>query len=482
MEDVIWILIDTETNGFKSPIYTVEIGAQKMRGWKPIGEPFRRLVNQNCSIPIEASRIHGYTREILARKGYSPETVYKEFRNYVGGDHPIASFNLSYDWDRVLVPEWKRLGIAPVGLRGVCMLRLAQRLLDPCPAGNCQLQTLRQFYDLPGGASHTALGDVQTTISLLQRILRPLAKSQELNTWDEIERFAEKKFYPSLIPFGKFKGRNFKSAIHDEELRDWLQWLATTNEGKAGMAKWYLRKLGIALESTERKTRRKSDTIRLEPDAKLEPLSRSSSPSPVHSSASGQESVDRRSQPARNDSSPKPEVERQPESSSSTEITPARNCLGGVFVIVICFLIFRGCMALAPSSPKGEPIRIKGRNYYPTPAKSSVPGKLNQPSASGDRNVKEIESQVNRQDETREAAIPDKPESIAVESIVRPAKLPTEFRLWRNNDGRQAELQAISVDSSSGTVVFRMRDGRNGKKTNIKDLIRRDQIFLLGGK
>jgi len=29
---------------------------------------------------------------------------------------------------------------------------LAQRLLDPVPAGNCKLQTLRQYYRLPNAA------------------------------------------------------------------------------------------------------------------------------------------------------------------------------------------------------------------------------------------------------------------------------------------------------------------------------------------
>ena len=45
MKDTEWVLIDTETTGFTSPIFVVEIGAQKMRGWQPMGAPFRRLLN-----------------------------------------------------------------------------------------------------------------------------------------------------------------------------------------------------------------------------------------------------------------------------------------------------------------------------------------------------------------------------------------------------------------------------------------------------
>ena len=38
----------------------------------------------------------------------------------------------------MLLPEWERLGIDPIGARGFCVLRLAQRLLDPVPDGDTQ--------------------------------------------------------------------------------------------------------------------------------------------------------------------------------------------------------------------------------------------------------------------------------------------------------------------------------------------------------
>ena len=138
-----WILLDTETTGLSSPIFVVELAAQRMCGWQPEGKPFRKLLNQNADIPAEASRVHGYTREILERDGEPAHQVYREFAEYVGG-LPLVAFSLEYDLDEVLQPEWKRLGIGAIGSRGFCALRLAQRLLDPVPAGNCKLQTLRQ--------------------------------------------------------------------------------------------------------------------------------------------------------------------------------------------------------------------------------------------------------------------------------------------------------------------------------------------------
>ena len=181
MHETTWILLDTETTGLAAPIFVVELAAQRMRGWSAEGEPFRKLLNQNQEIPAEASRVHGYTREILERDGEQPHQVYREFAEYAGG-LPLVSFNLEYDLDEVLKPEWKRLRISPIGSQGLCALRLAQRLLDPVPAGNCKLQTLRQYYRLPERGAHTALGDVQTVVDLFAQVLRPIAEHRGLDT------------------------------------------------------------------------------------------------------------------------------------------------------------------------------------------------------------------------------------------------------------------------------------------------------------
>ena len=112
-----WLLLDTETTGFAEPVFVVELAAQRMCGWEPDGEPFRKLLNQNAVILAEASRVHGYTREILERDGEPPRDVDREFAEYAGR-LPLVSFNLEYDLDEVLKPEWKRLGLAPIGSSG----------------------------------------------------------------------------------------------------------------------------------------------------------------------------------------------------------------------------------------------------------------------------------------------------------------------------------------------------------------------------
>lgn len=239
-------MLDAETTGLSVPVYVVELAAQRMRGWLPEGEPFRKLLNQNADIPAEVSRVHGYTREILERDGEPAHQVYREFAEYAGG-LPLVSFNLEYDLDEVLQPEWKRLGIGAIGSRGFCALRLAQRLLDPVPAGNCKLQTLRQYYRLPERGAHTALGDVQTVADLMAQVLRPIAGHRGLDTWEKLVAFAAEEWFPSRIAFGKHKGRLIQEARKDAELRGWLDWLAkSANARNAKMGRWYLRQLEMA--------------------------------------------------------------------------------------------------------------------------------------------------------------------------------------------------------------------------------------------
>jgi DNA polymerase-3 subunit epsilon len=248
MNKTSWLLLDTETTGLAAPIFVVELAAQRMRGWSAEGEPFRKLLNQNQEIPAEASRVHGYTREILERDGEPPHQVYREFAEYAG-NLPLVSFNLEYDLDEVLKPEWKRLRISPIGCQGLCALRLAQRLLDPVPAGNCKLQTLRQYYRLPERGAHTALGDVQTVADLFAQVLRPIAEHRGLDTWEKLAAYAAEEWFPSRIAFGKHKGRLFQEARKDAELRRWLDWLAgSSNVRSSKMGRWYLRQLEVKTE------------------------------------------------------------------------------------------------------------------------------------------------------------------------------------------------------------------------------------------
>src|SRR5882672_7894899 len=117
MHDTLWVIVDTETTGVFNPIYAVEIAAQRMRGWKREGDPFRVLLNHDVPIEPQAQSIHGYSREYLREHGLDPHDAHRQFHDYVG-TLPLVAHNLTYDWDRVLLPEYQRLGIPVTGQRG----------------------------------------------------------------------------------------------------------------------------------------------------------------------------------------------------------------------------------------------------------------------------------------------------------------------------------------------------------------------------
>ena len=102
-----WTIVDTETTGLSQPVYAVEIAAQRMRGWAPDGAPFQVLLNHEVPIDPAAEAVHGYSRAHLRRHGQDPRTAHAAFRSYAG-DFPLVAYNLGFDWDRVLRPEYQR--------------------------------------------------------------------------------------------------------------------------------------------------------------------------------------------------------------------------------------------------------------------------------------------------------------------------------------------------------------------------------------
>ena len=71
--------------------------------------------------PVLRQQIETVIQEYLKAHGDPPGQVYQAFRDYVR-DYPLVAHNLTYDWNRCLVPEWERLRIPAIGQRGFCTL------------------------------------------------------------------------------------------------------------------------------------------------------------------------------------------------------------------------------------------------------------------------------------------------------------------------------------------------------------------------
>jgi hypothetical protein len=237
-----WILFCIDSAGPAAAPHAVEIAAQQMRGWSPEGAPFHRLLKPREDAVSGASALFARPLETLERDGLPADAVYRELLAYADAA-PWVAYGLEKQWE-VLRSDWHRLEMQPQGERGFCAASLTQRLLDPLPAGNCKVEMLRQFYQLPARLPESALSQLQTLTDLLATVLRPIAETRGLHTWQQLADFTLEPWFPSRITFGKFKGRLFYDALQDPELAKWLDWLAaSSNEQSAAMGAWYLQRL-----------------------------------------------------------------------------------------------------------------------------------------------------------------------------------------------------------------------------------------------
>lgn len=246
MKDEEWLAVDTETNGLYPPIHVVEIAAQRMHGWSPVGEPFRELLNHDVPIDPAAEAVHGYSREYLRKHGIDPVRAHENFHAYAK-DYPIVAYNLSFDWDRVLFPEYDRLHLPASGSKGFCALTLARRTIPE--AENYKLETLKLLFSINTGVSHRGRNDVATLVELLTQIVQPRLTSAGIIGFDAVKAFSRRTPVATCLELihrgvsetpqwyvlteddkqaGPYTVSQIKSMIGDQTCYAW----------RAGMAEW----------------------------------------------------------------------------------------------------------------------------------------------------------------------------------------------------------------------------------------------------
>jgi len=189
MNDEEWLVVDTETNGLTPPICAVEIAAQRMRGWDPIGEPFRALLNHDVPIDPMAEALHGYSRAYLRKHGQDPVSAHAAFHDYAR-TLPIVSYNISFDWNRVLEPEYVRLGVPCTGARGFCALTLARRVITE--TDNFKLETLKNQFKLAEGPSHKGSNDTRAVVRLFQTVFKDRLVPSGVVGFDNVAEFSRR--------------------------------------------------------------------------------------------------------------------------------------------------------------------------------------------------------------------------------------------------------------------------------------------------
>ncbi len=229
MNNESWCIVDTETSGLSLPIFTIEIAAQKMKGWEKDGDSFRVLLNHDVPIEPMAEAVHGYSREFLQKEGLNPLEAHELFRNYVQ-QLPLVSYNLSFDWNRVLEPEYRRLGIPSAGRRGFCAMTLSRRVIKDVP--NYRLETLKEHFQLSKNRSHRGRQDVETLFELMTNVMALKLYTAGIIGFDRVQEFSSKKPLSSCLEI-----------IYGNEPACWYIFDETTQDSKGPFKPQFIREI-----------------------------------------------------------------------------------------------------------------------------------------------------------------------------------------------------------------------------------------------
>mgnify|MGYP001230544820 CR=1 FL=1 len=126
---------------------------------------------------------------------------------------------------------------------GFSLLELATRLLDPLPVRTARLSSLCSYYKLEQSENESASCNLARGIKILNDVLRPLLKKAGITNYKSLKELCEKEWYSGKISFGKFKGRDFREANEDTNLKDHLIYISKGQKSFASEAAWYLANL-----------------------------------------------------------------------------------------------------------------------------------------------------------------------------------------------------------------------------------------------
>ncbi len=152
------VLFDTETTGL-DPLAgdrIVEIAAIELKADLPTGRRFHALIDPECHVPEEATRVHGFTRADLMGKPRFADICHS-FLEFIG-DAPLVAHNAPFDF-AFIGAELSRLDLPPLSpSRMVDTLALA-KLRFPGLPNSLDALCRRYDIDLSERTSHSALLD-----------------------------------------------------------------------------------------------------------------------------------------------------------------------------------------------------------------------------------------------------------------------------------------------------------------------------------
>ena len=154
------LVLDTETTGLDPATgdRVIEIAAIELVNLMPTGNVYHTLIDPEREVPPEATKVHGFTAEMLRGQRKFAEVV-EEFTAFLG-DAPIVAHNAPFDFG-FLDAELVRAGHSPLDrARMIDSLMLAKKRYPGMPNSLDSL-CRRMGIDNSMRTSHNALLDVK---------------------------------------------------------------------------------------------------------------------------------------------------------------------------------------------------------------------------------------------------------------------------------------------------------------------------------
>lgn len=202
------IYYDTETTGIKADSdRIVEIAA-----YDPVNDcSFEELVNPGIPIPLEASKVHNITDDMV-QDAPSFREIGEKFIRFCSGDVILIAHNNDHFDVHFLRHEFQRHHLEMPKWKFFDTLKWARRYRPDLPRH--PLQFLREIYGIEANNAHRALDDVIVLHQVFEKMCDDLTIEQAYSLL-----CAPKAV--KIMPFGKYQGKPLEQIPED-----YVKWLA----------------------------------------------------------------------------------------------------------------------------------------------------------------------------------------------------------------------------------------------------------------
>lgn len=204
LDDVRFVLLDTETTGVGDNAKILEVAA---RGWsthptRVYPHPYEALIHPGQCIPPESSAVHHVSDQKVADAPKQAD-ILPSFIQYIG-DSPLIAFNSGYDQGMLAgTPLYDHLWLDAYRM-AMHVWSLGEKNQNGFPLTSLKQQVLRYWLGLPdiAGDAHRAGADIMLTGLVFQEIVKKYKQMGYSTRFKDFVDWVQSPILHSTIPIG----------------------------------------------------------------------------------------------------------------------------------------------------------------------------------------------------------------------------------------------------------------------------------------